>query len=256
MRVKSLSLQRILAGVALVASPVCALGAPVASGDGIFPPPGLYRVDTEGSMQRNRGELPAIMQHMAQDGASGNARVAGGRANGAQTTRNYPGQGPVNYCMPARPAGGAMPVATGCTSGAPVTAPGSISYAATCGGLKMQTTIRKVDDKTWEYKVVSTESGAAVTGQPDYAGARGVLAAQAKNGATAAERAKAAGLLAQMDEYEKEMKGAAAELAQARAEMGGQAGAMPVGSAGAQSRERTSIHRLTRIAATCTSAGK
>lgn len=253
MYLNSMPLRRALGSLAILALPAAA--AP--SRADAYPPPGLYRVDTEGTMQRNRGELPAILQHVVQDSAGGNARITGGRANQAQTTRNYPGQGPVNYCMPARPAGGAMPAATGCTAGAPVTAPGSVSYTTACGGLKMQTTIRKIDEQTWEYKVVSTESGAAVTGQPDYAGARGVLAAQAKNGATAAERAKAAGLLAQMDEYEKEMKGAAAELAQARAEMGGQAGAgLPMGGAGNRAKERTSIHRLTRIAATCVSPGK
>jgi hypothetical protein len=112
----------------------------------------------------------------------------------------------------------------------------------------MNTTISKLDDKTWEYKLVSTESGAPMTGQPDYAGTRSVLAVQAKNSATAAERAHLAGLLAQMGTYEAEMKGKAAELAAARAALAaGEGGVTVPPVAGNQRKERTSIRRLTRL---------
>lgn len=244
-------LPRFFAGAALLAIPAAGMAADAVRASA-YPPPGLYRVDTEGSLQRNRGDLPAILQQSRQDGATGSAELTSSRAGEASTTQNAPGQGPVTYCMPALPAAGTMPVAKGCRASAPVSSPGSVNYISLCGGVKMNTTIRKIDDKTWEYKVVSTESGGPMTGQQNFAGTRAVLAAQEKNGATAEERAHAAGLLAQMGTYEAEMKSKAAELAQARAQMAsGGGGVTAAAAAGGQTKERTSVHRLTRIGATC-----
>jgi hypothetical protein len=248
MHLKSITFPLTLASAAvLLIAPAAVTAASVPSKASVYPPPGLYRVDTDGKARHNDGELPALMQHTVQDGASGSVRITGGRANEAQVTKDYAGDGVVKYCMPALPLSGALPVARGCKASAGVTAPGSLNYITLCGGLKMNTTISKIDEKTWEYKIVSTESGAPVTGQMNFAGTRAVLAAQAKNGATAAERAKAAGLLAQMGTYESEMKKAAAQLAEARAELA-QDGVTPEPG---HSIERTSIHRLTRIAGTC-----
>jgi hypothetical protein len=210
-----------------------------------YPPPGLYRVDSTGSMERHRGALPSIMQHLAQDGVSGNTDMSGGRAGAAQAALNAAGQGPANYCMPALPANGSMPAARGCKAGAPVPSAAGLSYATQCGGLRLNTTIRKLDGKTWEYRVVSIETGAAMAGQPDYAAARSVLAEQARNGASAAERSQAAALLAQMGGYESEMKNKSAELEQARAELAGSGTLAP--GVGKVAKKRTSILRLTRV---------
>lgn len=230
---------------ALAATLVAAAPALAASRADAYPPPGLYLVDADATLQRNRSALPAIMQHLTQDGASGAARVSGGKAGGATRSLDIPGNGPATVCMAPLAADGAMPKGSGCKASAPTRTADSLSYVMLCKGMKTNTTIRKLDDKTWEYRVATLMSGAPMGGQPNYAATRTVLAAQAKNAATPAERAHAAELLAQMGAYEAEMKSKAAELAEGREQTGYAAGAGAAGDA------HTSILRLTRIADSC-----
>lgn len=166
MPLKSLLSPHMVACAALVAAPLAASAATSASDS---PPPGLYRFQTNSSIQNNSGALPPTILHQVRDSASGNAQLKGGIAGGALKTKNYAGNA-ANFCMPALPAGGAMPAKQGCKSSPAVAGAAGISYATDCGALKYSTTISKIDEKTWEYKVVSSQGAGAVAGSPDYAG--------------------------------------------------------------------------------------
>jgi len=221
-----------------------------ATRDDVYPPPGMYQVDADATVKRNRGALPAVIAHLQQDGASGASRVSGGKLGRETRSVDHAGSEPTRVCMAPLAKGGAMPKASGCKSSAPIRTADSLSYVMLCRGMKTNTTIRKLDDRTWEYKVATVMSGSPMGGQPNYAATRTVLAAQAKNAPTAAERARAAELLSQMGIYEAEMKSKAAELAQGRAETDYAAGA------GAAGGEHTSTVRLTRIADSCAAPSK
>jgi hypothetical protein len=235
-------------GAAILAASTAAMAANAAL-TAVYPPPGLYRVDTQSNLQQLRGTASAQTQQYTQEGASGNVQLKGASAGHAPVTTNLAGQGEATVCMKPLPATGTMPVATNCKGGTPVAGPGSMRYTSVCGGMKLDITIRKVDAKTWEYRTVMVDNGAPMTGQQDFAGMRRVLDEQAKNAVTPKERADAAAALAQMGTYEAEMKKNATELSAAQAamakEQGGGAGA------GHPITERTSIQRFTRIAETC-----
>lgn len=244
----------IVGGVFIIGAASAAFAASAAL-TSVYPTPGLYRIDTQGDLKQQRGNMPAITQQYTQEGAGGSAQIKGARAGSAPVTTNVPGQAPANVCIKPLPAIGTMPVATNCKSSAPVVGLGSLSYTSVCGGMKLNTAIKKIDDKTWEYRIVTSGNPAMMTGQQDFSGMRAMLAAQAKNAATPKERADAAATLSQMGAYEAEMKKNTADLAAARAEMAAEegGGAASVGPAGAggYSTERTVVQRLTKISATC-----
>ena len=242
---------RATAAVLLAASAGAACAASAALTNA-YPTPGLYRIDTQGSLQHMRGGVAELSQQYTQEGAGGSVQLKGARAGSAPVTTHYAGQGPANVCIKPLPATGAMPAASSCKTSAPIVGPGSLQYTSVCGGMKLTTAIRKIDDKTWEYRIVTSGAPAPTSGQQDFAGMRRVLAEQAKTAATPKERADAAAMLAQMGAYEAEMKKNAADLAAARAELAAEeGGAAAVGGAGNQSTERTVVQRLTRVAATC-----
>ena len=89
--------------VLIASSGSAALAARAALTD-VYPTPGLYRVDTQGNTQVNRGALPAITQQYAQEGAGGSVQLKGARAGSAPVTTNYPGQGPATVCIKPLPA--------------------------------------------------------------------------------------------------------------------------------------------------------
>lgn len=196
--------------------------------------------------------MPAITQQYAQEGAGGSVQLKGAKAGEAPVTTNYAGQGPANICIKPLPASGAMPVATSCKSNAPDVKPGSLRYVSVCSGMKLDTTIRKVDATTWEFRSVILYSGAPMAGQQDFSGMRRMLAAQVKTGATAQERSDAAAALAQMGVYEAEMKKNAAALKGAQAEAEEQGGG---GGAVKYTKQQTVVQRLTRLADSCVPAG-
>ena len=242
------SLHVAAAGALLIAS-----GAVIAADAAtmrLYPTPGLYRVDIQGNLQWNQGNSPAITQQTIQDGASGTVQLKSGRAGQAPVTTNYGGQGPAHVCIKPLLPSGAVPPTTNCKTSAPVAGPGSLGYTSVCGGMTLNTTIKKIDAKTWEYKLVTVDTGAPMTGLPDFAGTRAVLAAQAKNAATPAERAEAAKALSQMGAYEAEMKKNAADLAKAHAGLAAEQGA-GAAAAGKETMKRTIVQRLTRIADSC-----
>jgi len=239
----------LFAGAAVLATSSAAWAANAAL-TAVYPPPGLYRIDIQSNLTQHQGAAPAITQQYTQQGASGSVQIKSGQAGQAPVTTSLPGQRPATMCMKPLPATGAMPAGTNCKAGVPVAGPGSMRYTSVCGGMKLDITIRKVDAKTWEYKLITVDNGAPMTGQQDFAGMRRMLAEQAKTAATPKERAEAAASLAQMGAYETEMKKNAAELAAAQATMAKEQGSgAGVGNHGS---ERTVIQRLTRIADKCT----
>lgn len=215
-----------------------------------YPPPGLYRGDTQATRRSIQAIRRPSCSNMCRKAPAAVSGSRGGRVGEAPVTTNYAGQAPATVCMKPLPATGTMPAAPNCTASTPVVKPGSVQYAADCGGVKLNIAIRKIDAKTWEFNTHSIFTGAPMTGQQDLAGMRKVLAIQAKTGATAQERSDAAALLAQMGAYEAEMKKNAADLKAAHAEMAAEQGG--AAAPGRPAMEQTVLQRYTRIADTCT----
>lgn len=117
----------------------------------IYPSPGLYRVVTKGTMQDNSSGGSGLTHEIEQDSATGNARTKTTRPGEAPVTNSYTGQGPINQCIKPLPAGGAMPAATSCKTSAPVIGSDTLTYTSVCAGMKVNMTIKKMDDKNWEY---------------------------------------------------------------------------------------------------------
>jgi hypothetical protein len=235
----SMPFPRALGCAAVLLFPLAACGAPADP----FPPPGLYRVESDGSMTMRGGTIRS-----ATDAATASGVVETHSPGRPSTRQTVAGEGPKNICMPARAANGGLPLpASSCRGGAPVVGPNGVTYSAACGFADITTLVRKLDSKTWEYKVTSVEHlGAAGAGAlPDFSMQRKMFEQSARSAPTAAERADAASVLANWAEYEAEARANAAE-----------AGNLPQqGRARQEERKSTLVTRLTRIADTCPSAG-
>lgn len=218
------------AGVALF--PIAAASAPADP----FPPPGLYRVDSDGAMN-----MSGTTARIAGNGATGAGVIEGRTGNQAVQRRVTPATGQVTMCMPARPVNGGLPLPnSSCRAGAPVSGPDSTTFTAACGFLNTTTVVRKLNPKTWEYRTTSVEKlgGAAL---PDFAMQRRMFEQSARNAPTAEERADAAGVLANWAQY----------VAEARENAAEEANLSPSGRTQAE-RRSTLVTRLTRIGETCT----
>ena len=246
MRLKPFSLLSLSACSVVLLSPLANAADAVAAA---YPPPGLYRIDSDAPTKQNGGDQ--ILQHLIQDGVTGKAQITGHSAHTAESSKEFAGTGPTTYCMPALAAGGALPVKSGCKASRGAPGEHSINYITVCGGMKLATTITRVDEKTWVYKTVSAQSSAPMTGGPNYAGMAVVLVDQAAHGATAEERAKAKSQLSQIGEMQTLMKEASDKRAAGAAKLGLKGGAAMASTSGKPLTERTSVHRLTRIGASC-----
>jgi hypothetical protein len=152
-----------------------------------FPTPGLYRISSDATVNYKGGT-----GHLKQDD-SGAVLSTQGFGQGPQT-RAFAGSGPNAFCMPARAANGGLPLPnSSCRGGPGVVGPNGTTFTASCGFVDMTTLVRRIDDKTFEYKVTSVEhSGSAAGNMPDFALQRKMFESEAQNGATAEERAEAA----------------------------------------------------------------
>lgn len=231
MHLQSKSFPRALGCAAVLLFPLAAFGAPADP----FPPPGLYRVDSDATMTVNGNRI-----RVASDAASGAGVVETHGAGKAPTRQLVAGEGAKNICMPARAANGGLPLpGSNCRSGPAETGPGGTTFTAACGFMDVTTVVRKLDAKTWEYRVSSVEHlGAGVAAMPDLSMQKKMFEQSAKNAPTAAERADAASVLANWAEYEAGARDTANE-----------AGSLPQPARG--ERKSTLVTRLTRIADTC-----
>jgi hypothetical protein len=217
------------------------LAAWAATAADVFPPPGLYRVDIVSDTAIRHGGKNTAARH-THDSARGLTTLQGTRADGSALTPKVMDGAPGTTCIaPLRPDRSMAPSA-GCTGGPGVAGQDRMTFDLSCGGLKMTTVVRELDQKTWEYRTRTTDDGSmhAMPGQQDFAGMRAMLEHTARTG-SAQEKAEAAALLAEMGPCEAHMKQNAADIAAAR-RAGAMAGADPV------RRDTATVQRLTRIA--------
>lgn len=117
----------------------------------VYPSPGLYRVVTKSTMKDNGASGAGMAHEIEQDSATGNARTTTTRPGEAPLTNSYAGQAPLSQCIKSLPASGAIPAATSCKTSAPVVGANTLTYTSVCAGMKVNITIKKIDDKNWEY---------------------------------------------------------------------------------------------------------
>jgi len=221
-----------------------------------FPPPGLYRLDTDTRVQEKIGPHEAIIDYNT-DGQSGDQitrAIVAGQSDGGRVAK---GSGPVTQCIrrgpPVLP-----PNAKGvCKTLSSSHGPKGFVQVASCPAGKMTLTLRRLDDKTWEtIEELDMSSGT----RPGLGGTRALLEMAARHGETARDRAEAAQALAKLPRMEATMAGDSARaeammqeaLAKARTPeemaMVRQAIARMNGQVPIQSRTRGT---LTRIADSC-----
>lgn len=182
-------LARMLGVLLLVAGP--AIGAEL-------PPLGLYQIDSDGTMAFAGN--PAQVR-IATDGANGD-QTAHYSANGATSTRQFKGNGPVTYCVKSVTGGTLPPQANACKLQSTTQLKDAFVHAVSCPFGKLTLTVRQLDKTHWEYinEVDMVTTGAA----PNLSALVPMLEQQAEHGATPKERAEARRQLAQLPQMQKE----------------------------------------------------
>lgn len=223
-----------------------------------LPPPGLYRIDSEGQARHGMGPHEARIS-VRTGGASGDETtrsVVAGQDSGSRTTR---GSGPLTHCVKAGPPVVPPAFAKGlCKTQSTSRSADGMVQVASCPTGALTLRIRRLDDRTWEY-VTETDMSSGTT--PNLGGTRTMLEMAARGAGTAEERARAAKALAELPRMEaalnRDRAGAETALQQALADaktpqeaaLVRQAMARIHGRVPIKTRERTT---LTRIADHCT----
>ncbi len=226
----------------------------------IMPPPGLYRIDSDGLVNQAAGSF-----RQTEDGASGDVttRVSSG---GASHQQNFKGNGPITHCVPLRQTGVVTlpPVMAGgvCQTLSAKVDGDSIVHVAQCATGPVTNTIRKLGGDEWE--ITNQVSMSPVAGAPDLNSLRPMLQQMAQHG-TPEERAKASETLAKLPQLQHQMNAersqAAAELAKAQAnaktpeEAAAIAQAMQAMQQTGSKMDATGRQRWTRISNSCAGAG-
>jgi len=202
-----------------------------------LPPPGLYKVDTDGTTVHRDGASVSLQQKA--DGSAVSRMQAPGKA---PVTRTMAGEPAKQLCLGAPAAGGASPLAglVGKSNCKALNPPAGATFAASCDMADFAATVRQLDPKTWEIKVKLDEHLGG-KGMLDFEQQRKMWQITLKNATTPEEKADAEYTLSHWEEYKEDMRQAAAESGAA-------------GAPGASTRSTTMTSRLTRVADTCTVA--
>ena len=244
--------------LAALATPLLASAASMAD---FTPPPGLYRVEVDGSILARDHVSTAARQTTD---ASGDTVARSFNANGqvANTAREN-GNGPLTQCI--KPVSNAQAVATfaavagtgACVAVGPgVIENGSLVTHQKCPFGEFTYTVSRVDKITWEFRTQALLRPVATGGamMANLAFMKTMLLNVQKNGATAKERQEATLALAELETKKAEMAGQAAQMDAMQPEidkMRAEAGIAAPGGAGMAS---TGVTRLTRIADSCATA--
>ncbi|MBP1205958.1 hypothetical protein JOD97_004020 [Duganella sp. 1411] len=225
----------------------------------VAPPPGLYRIDSDGTLRMPDADA-TIRQK--QDGASGDVSVSATQ-KGQGYQRDFKGAGAQTYCLPPRSGKAAiLPPEMGaaaCKNIAESITDTTLVTESQCSIGKVKVTIRKLGNDTWE--VLHEGDMKASPGGADMNAMRPMLENAARNAPTAEQRAQAKQLLADLPRQQAAMQAALAETKAAlikeqasatsaaeKAEIGKQLQAMEQGGP----RMRTSSRTLwTRIGDSC-----
>jgi hypothetical protein len=224
--------------------------AQAASVNEAMPTPGLYQIDTDGTISTPTLRQGDITRRMQTDGDTGASTATTTVPGQPVSTQHYAAGKPQTFCMKPMTAVVPPPVA-GCVSAPGKLIDGAVVMENHCGYLDATTTIRKLDDKTWEYttKTVQHRQDQARAVQDNAAGMRMMLENMAKNAATAEEREQARKGLAQLPAMTAALNQSAARTPPSMALPGG----IDPARAGARGvMESTSVQRWTRISQQCT----
>ncbi len=178
-----------------------------------FPPPGLYRVDSESAMAHLQNGTGV---KSGEDGATGNTMGRVHSKDDAGTARLYRGETPLHRCVkpaptPAEATLAAAPVLASCRSQTNTVSGGALVMKAACASGVITTLIRKIDPKTWEFDyAISMQQP---PGGPDVAAMRPMLENLAKNAPDTSDREQAARQLAQLPQMQKQVTQQQAALA-------------------------------------------
>lgn len=178
----------------------------------VAPPPGLYRLDLDGTLRMPDADASLRQK---EDGATGD--VSTRTTQGGQSyDRQFKGKGPNTFCV--KPSAGkpvAIPpemAAAACKNLSESATGDTIVLESQCSIGKIKLTIRKLGKDTWEYL---HEGDVKVhNGAPDMNAMRPMLEIAAKNAATPEERAQAKKMLADLPRQQAEMQ---AHLTEAKA---------------------------------------
>lgn len=246
---------------ALAAAPAA---TPAASAD-FLPPPGLYRVETDGVIL-GRDQASTAMRQTTDAGGATVARTYHRNGQVAAVATD-PGHGALTQCIKpldkaqSMAALAAMAGAGACVAAGPgVLENGSLVTRQKCPFGEFTHTITKVDKVTWEYRTEASvrpvTSGGAMLA--NMAMMKTMLENAKKNAPTAAERDKAAAALADMEAHKDEMAQQAAQMEAMQPEIARlQAEARNHGvPPQAGTMNSRGVTRLTRIADSCALARK
>jgi hypothetical protein len=228
---------------ALLAAAVLSPHTPASAGTHTMPTPGLYQIHTLTDQKYDGLQLKTTPS------ANGAVAVVDIKVKDGAERRVYKGKAAEPLCIaPNTRNPGFKPPAGSCTGAPAVTGPNGIAFSLACGTVDMNTVVRQLDAKTWEYNVttVEYEGAAGMAGMPDFATQKKMFEVTAKHGATPEERADAVKTLANWPAYEAETRASMAEMAKEEGAAGNRPAARKV------LRKTTAVSRWTKIAPTCT----
>jgi hypothetical protein len=209
---RTLLVAALLAAGSSIVSGAADAAVSVAAYNKVAPPPGLYRLDQDGTMRMPDADASFRQKEDGATGDVGTRTTQGGQSY----DRQFKGKGPNTFCV--RSSAGkpvALPpemAAAACKNLSESATDDTIVLESQCSIGKIKLTIRKLGKDTWEYL---HEGDVKVhNGAPDMNAMRPMLEIAAKNGATPEERAQAKKMLADLPRQQVEMQ---AHLTEAKA---------------------------------------
>ena len=175
----------------------------------VAPPPGLYRIDSDGTMRLPDADATVRQK---QDGATGDVSVSATQ-KGQGYQRDFKGEGQQTYCLPPRSGkGDILPpqmAAAACKNISESVTDTTLVTESQCSIGKIKVTIRKLGNDTWE--VLHQGDMKTSPAGSDMNAMRPMLENMAKNAPTAEQRAQAKQMLADLPKQQAAMQAALAE---------------------------------------------
>ncbi len=257
-------LSHALALAALAAPLAAPLAAGAATMADFTPPPGLYRVEVDGTIL-GQDHASAVARQTTDASGDTVARQFGRNGQVAKTITEK-GNGPLTQCIKpvsnaqAMASLAAMAGAGACVASGPgVIENGSLVTHQKCPFGDFTYTVTRVDKVTWEFRTQALVRPAAATGAGMMANAafmKTMLLNAQKNAPTAKERQEATQALADFEKNKAEMAGQAAQMDAMQPELDKMRAEAGIASPHGGGMASTGVTRLTRIADSCAAARK
>ncbi|HEX7987386.1 MAG TPA: hypothetical protein VF616_28020 [Duganella sp.] len=202
-------MSRTLLVAALLAAGAASAAISPAAFNKVAPPPGLYRIDSDGTLRMPDADATFRQK---EDGASGDVSVSATQ-QGQGYQRDFKGAGAQTYCLPPRSGKAAiLPPdmgAAACKNISESVTDTTLVTESQCSIGKVKVTIRKLGNDTWE--VLHEGDMKTSPGGADMNAMRPMLENMARNAPTAEQRAQAKQMLADLPKQQAAMQAALAE---------------------------------------------